>query len=196
MNVSIEGSFMSGHFPMCISVTALVLFIGCGEKQSPDTTAVESGEIITEQDAPEFDPRLTLEWPGTPEESRRRINAGMADETTTYRATFRQTGPVTIFEATVHQFSEKDLQGTAAKEMLVGHGTGSDVIELTRKQIEHGPNKYPGFDVTAKDDGSFDRRVNILAGRRLYSVRVVSVRQERLNAQDVTKFFESFAINE
>ncbi len=37
---------------------------------------------FTQQPAPDFDPRLTLEWPGTPEESRQRINAGQADETT------------------------------------------------------------------------------------------------------------------
>jgi hypothetical protein len=151
---------------------------------------------FTEEDAPDFDPKLTLEWPGTPEESRRRINAGMADETTIYSATFSQTGPVTIFAATVHQFSEKDLQGSDPKEMLASHGTSGGEIELTRQQLEHGPNKLMGFDMTAKEEGGFRRRVNILDGTRIYSIQVVSLKQERLNAKDVTKFFESFAVKE
>ena len=141
---------------------------------------------------------LTLEWPGTPAESRRRINAGMADETTIYSATFFQTetGPLTIFGASVDQFTEKDLPGSDPKELLVGHGTSGDEIELTRKQFEHGPNKLLGFDVIVKDDRGFRRRVNILAGTRIYSVHVVSGQQERLNAEDVAKFFESFAIKD
>ena len=50
----------------------------------PNVPPADSSENtpFTEEDAPDFDPKLTLEWPGTPEESRRRINAGMADETT------------------------------------------------------------------------------------------------------------------
>ena len=104
------------------------------------------------EDAPDFDPKLTLTWPGTPEESRRRINAGMADETTIYHATLLQSGPgpVTIFEASVYQFTEKDLLGSDPKEMLVGHLASGDEIELTRRQIEHGPNKLLGFDVIVK----------------------------------------------
>ena len=153
---------------------------------------------FTEEDAPDFDPKLTLEWPGTPEESRRRINTGMADETTIYSATFFQTetGTLTIFGASVYQFTEKDLQGSDPKEMLARHGTSGDEIALSRKQIEHGPNKYPGYDVTAKSGTSFLRRVTVMFGRRLYSVEVLSLKQERLNAEDVTKFFESFAVKD
>lgn len=152
---------------------------------------------FTEEDAPDFDPKLTLEWPGTPEESRRRINAGMADETTIYGATlFLIAESVTIFGASVYQFSEKDLQSFDPKEMLVGHRTSGGEIELTRQQIEHGPNRLLGFDVMSKYDGGFRRRVNILVGTRIYTVEVHSLKPERLNAEDVTNFFESFAINE
>lgn len=154
------------------------------------------GTPFTEQEAPDFDPKLTLEWPGTPQESRRRINAGMADETTIYSATFSQTGPVTIFDASVYQFTEKDLQGTDPKEMLASHGAVSDETELTRKQIEHGPNGRLGFDMTATSGDGFVRRVNVLAGTRIYSIQVVSLKQERLNAEDVAKFFGSFAVKE
>jgi len=165
-----------------------------------DSPELSTGNTpFTEEDAPDFDPKLILAWPGVPEENRRRINVGMADETTIYSATFFQTetGTLTIFGASVYQFTEKDLQGSDPKEMLASHGTRSgDEIELTRKQIEHGPSKLLGFDVIVKEEGGFRRRVNILAGTRIYSVQVVSSKQERLNADDVAKFFESFAIKD
>ena len=191
-------------------LTALTSLCGCSQDVPPAATnapavvneppALAAGNTpFTEEAAPDFDPKLTLEWPGTPEESRRRINAGMADETTIYSATLWQTETVllTIFGASVYQFTEKDLQGSDPNEMLASHGTRSGgEIELTRKQIEHGPSKLLGFDVTVKEEGGFRRRVNILAGTRIYSVQVVSGKQERLNAEDVAKFFESFAIKD
>jgi hypothetical protein len=191
-------------------LTAMAGFCGCskaaplaatnasGVSNEPSAPSPDKVLPSTVQDAPEFDPKLTLEWPGTPEESRRRINAGLADETTIYSATlFQLNGPVIIFSASVYQFTEKDLQDAGdPKEMLVSHMTSDEDEELTRQQIEHGPNKFLGFDVTAKDEGGFRRRVNILAGTRIYSVQVVSGKQERLNAEDVTKFFESFAVKD
>ena len=50
--------------------------------------------------------------------------------------------------------------------------------------------------MTAKSGDSFVRRVTVLVGRRLYTVEVGSFKQERLNAEDVTKFFESFAVKD
>lgn len=163
----------------------------------PATLDPDNVTPFTEQDAPDFDPKLTLEWPGTPEESRRRSHAGLADETSGYGAsiTFSQTVPVTRFAAAVTQFTEKTLQGLAPKQMLVDEALGEDK-ELTRKEIEHGPKKYPGLDVTAKSGDSFVRRVVVLARTRIYKIEVLSTKQERLNAEDVAKFFESFAITE
>ncbi len=188
---------------------ALRSLCGCSQDAPPaatnapavanDSPAIDAGNTpYTEEDAPDFDPKLTLKWPGTPEESRRRINAGMADETTIYSASFFSiTESVTIFGVNVYQFTEKDLQGSDPKEMLVSHGTRSGgEIELTRQQIEHGPNKLLGFDVTVKEQGGFRRRVNVLAGTRIYSVQVISLKQERLNAEDVVKFFESFVVKD
>ena len=76
---------------------------------------------FNEQPAPDFDPRLTLAWPGTPEESRRRIDPGTDRETTIYRASFNQDLPLTSFGATVYEFTEKDLQGGDPKEWLPRH---------------------------------------------------------------------------
>ena len=155
----------------CLAVwTTMMSLCGCSKDLPPIVTnapavlnvpPADSSENtpFTEEDAPDFDPKLTLEWPGTPEESRRRINAGMADETTIYSATLFQTetGTVTILGASVYQFIEKDLQGSDPKEMLVGHRTIGGEIELTRQQLEQGPNKLLGFDVIVKEDGGLRR---------------------------------------
>lgn len=69
---------------------------------------------------------------------------------------------VTIFSATVHQFSKQDLQGTDPTEMLATHGSIGEEVELTSKSFECGAKKLPGFDRTAKDDAGFLRRVTVL----------------------------------
>lgn len=107
-----------------------------------------------------------------------------------------ESGPLTIFSASVYEFSAEDLQGSDPKELLAGPVTSGSEIELSRKQIEHGPNKYPGLDMTAKsgDDGVL-RRINVMVGRRVYSVQVSSLKK-RLADDDVVKFFESFVVRD
>lgn len=190
-----------------ILLTSILCFCGCA-KDAPsagtNTSAISNKQTAepsentpyTEKDAPDFNPKMTLDWPGTPQESRRRIDAGSAHETTIYSATFSQTGPIVTFEANVSLMSDKDLQDSDPKELLANQGTWDEHQELTRKQIEFGPNKYLGFEVTGKVGDTFVRRLNVLAGRRLYALEVVSFKPERLNAEDVVKFFESFAVQE
>ena len=193
---------------LIVSALTLSMTILCGcSKDAPSTNAStvpnrppaltpDNASPFTEEAAPNFDSKLTVEWPGTPEESRRRINAGQADETTIYSASVTQLGPVTIFSASVYEFSAEDLQGSDPKELLASHNTSGDEVELTRQEIKHGPNKHPGLDVTEKSDGSFRRRVNVMVGRRIYSVQVISLKQERLADDDVVKFFESFVVKD
>lgn len=190
-----------------ILLTAISGSLGCaqhtpstGEKASavPHETPADSSENtpFTEEDAPNFDPKLTLDWPGTPQESRRRIDAGSAHETTIYRATFSQTNPIIMFEANVSLMSDKDLQESDPKELLASQGTWDEHQELTRTPIEFGPNKHLGCKVAGKVGDTFVRRLNVLAGKRLYALEAVSFKPERLNAEDVVKFFESFAVKE
>lgn len=164
--------------------------------EGPPSAASDKTNPPTETEAPNFDPKLTLVWPGTPQESRRRINAGSADEATIYSATFSQMGPITTFSARVDLLSEKDLRDSDPKTLVARHMTDAEDEELTGQQIEHGPNKYPGYEMTAKSANLFVRRVNVMAGRRLYSVEVGTVKLERLDADDVAKFFESFAVQD
>ena len=161
----------------------------------PPADSTETAHSFTEQDAPDFDPKLTLVWPGTPEESRRRIDAGTADETTIYSATFWASEPVTIFSATVRQVPEQDLQVSDQAEMLAEYALNGHE-EVTRKQIEHGSNKFMGIEVAAHSNGAPARSLAVRAGTRIYRISVLSLKQERLSADDVTKFFDSFAIKD
>src|SRR5690349_8350979 len=121
---------------LCFSI-ALLILNGCSnatESTSASTTAPPEGPpavapedaTSTEQDAFDFDPLLILAWPAAPEETRRRIDAGTIHETTIYSASLSQAGPVTIFSATVHQFSKHDLQSLDSLEMLASHGASSE----------------------------------------------------------------------
>ncbi len=162
----------------------------------PPVPVSSQQRATAEQDASDFDPKLTLSWPGIPTESRRRLDAGTAHETTIYSATYSQTDPATVFEASVYQISEQDLRASNPQELLAGHMTSDDDKELSRKPILHGPQKYPAFDVTLNSGESYFRRITVMAGRRLYSVNVGSVKKERLSALDVTKFLDSFRVQE
>ena len=188
--------------------TVMVAYIGCSEATPPIATndspaatntppadSAETAHSFTEHDAPDFDPKLTLVWPGTPEESRRRIDAGTADETTIYSATFWASEPVTIFSATVRQVPEQDLQVSDQAEMLAEYALNGHE-EVTRKQIEHGSNKFMGIEVAAHSNGAPARSLAVRAGTRIYRISVLSLKQERLSADDVTKFFDSFAIKD
>jgi hypothetical protein len=152
-------------------------------------------------DAARFDPKLRLEWPAPPSETRRRIDAGSPDETTIYSASLVLTDPATIFSATVHQFTEASLPGKDPRVMVAEHALQGDE-GLDRKISEYvankayETNKFPGVEVTAKSGNSFARRVVVLAGTRLYKIEAVSTKEDRLKAADVARFFDSFEIQE
>jgi hypothetical protein len=190
---------------LVVFITA-TCFCGCSPHPESESTSADSNESAaspltnapspTEQDVLEFDPKLTLAWPGPPEESWRRANAGLKNETTIYSATFSQTGPVAIFGANVVLLSEEDLQTADPRQWLPYHRSGPEDEELGRQQIEYGPHKHPGFELRIKSSNAYCRRVNVLADRRLYCIEVSSLNRERLDADDVTNFLQSFSIED
>lgn len=190
---------MPMRFRMILNLsTALASLWGCARDAPsaiPGALPADASEH-TEVEAPDFDPELTLVWPGAPQVSRRCIDAGSIHETTVYRATYSETGPIIIFDVSVSLMSEKDLQDSDPQELVATQGIWDECDELDRKQIEFGPNKYLGCEMTGKVGDSFFRRLNVLAGRRLYVIEVASFKQERLAANDVVKFFESFGVKE
>jgi hypothetical protein len=151
---------------------------------------------LNEQPSPEFDPRLIVAWPGIPEESHRRIDAGTDREATIYSATFTQVDPVTVFNVRVYELTERELEHYDPERRLASHFGGDEVVEQTRKRVALGRNKYLALEVTARDANLFIRRVNVLAGRSIISVEVNSLKQERLSDDDVIAFFDSFEIKD
>ena len=194
--------------PTLIVLMTVAAFGGCSRRSHPvpkstsagsnDSTESPSANATSpvDHEAPEFDPKLKLAWPGTPEESCRRVDAGTDREKTIYSADFKEHQPLTSYIATIYLITNEELRADDPKEWLPRHLSGDEVVELSRRQIEFGPHKYLGFEVYAQDTNLFVRRVNVLAGHRIYSVEVASTKRERLNAVDVKEFFESFAIRE
>lgn len=68
--------------------------------------------------------------------------------------------------------------------------------EFTRKDIEHGPKKYPGVDITSHSKNSFTRNVMVMAGLRIYNVSVTCRQEKTLESAKVRDFFDSFGIDE
>lgn len=73
--------------------------------------------------------------------------------------------------------------------------------ETSRREIEHGPQKYPGLVLTLQghlQSGRplFVRRLVVVAEPRVYDVAVNSSKEEWLQGTDVKAFFDSFTITE
>jgi hypothetical protein len=136
-----------------------------------------------------------LKWPGKPTES------SQVDEGTSlrhYSASFadKQATGLTLFWADVEEFPEKMLKGTSPKELLTAYVLGSKRNEISRKEIEHGPKKYPGLEITTRTEKHFGRRLVVMPGSRIYDLSVTSKTAEGLKVPAVTAFLESLAIRD
>src|SRR2546422_136495 len=69
------------------------------------------------------------------------------------------------------------------------------------KEIEHGPKKYPGLDISTQSvTGSgkplIGRRVVVMAGPRIYDLSVSGTVEGLMQLPEVKEFFESFNIRD
>ncbi len=130
----------------------------------PEPLIFTTNEVAldTGQGGADFDPKVTVAWPGTPITNCVRLNAGSADEMTIYNADITQTEPVTKFSLQIYQFTGNALEGAAPKETLSERALDDDDEALSHRKIEHGPRKYPAIDVTAKSGDCFARRVFVV----------------------------------
>jgi len=68
--------------------------------------------------------------------------------------------------------------------------------ETSRKEIVHGPKKYPGLEITGKSGKYLRRRLVILAGLRLYDIGVIGNDEQALKTPQVNEFFEAAVTKE
>jgi hypothetical protein len=179
-----------------IVLFALTLAMAIGGCSKPTAPAVETLSA-SEDSEPVVNMPFEVKWPGRPALSRQ-AQATQAGEQVNYTATYSQGGPegVVIFLVSVAEYPEKLLQGTSPRELLAAHVFALQKDELSRKEIEHGPRKYPGLEIATRSGRHLGRRLVIFAGRRLYEVSVSTTSGELLQSPEVTAFFDSFAVKD
>jgi hypothetical protein len=137
---------------------------------------------------PGFKPGLNLKWPGTP--------TVLAGDQEHYAATLTQKEPegLIVFSAFVMQYPE--LQGADPNELLGAYVFGSQKSEISRKKIEFGRDKHPGFDIATRSGSRFGRKIVVMAGPRLYEISVLSTNEKLLGGPEVRAFIDSFKPDE
>jgi hypothetical protein len=138
-----------------------------------------------------------LKWPGAPQESTQAIT-DRGGELKHYNALFARRGPEEniIFAASAYELPDKEVRDSNPEERLAASMIALRKDEISRKEIEHGPKKYPGFDILTQSKGLFSRHLVVIAGPRTYMVSVSSRKEALLDSPEVLEFFESFAIDE
>jgi len=110
----------------------------------------------------------------------------------------KRPGGLVLFSAFVEEFPEKALMGTSAKDLLAAYVFAFRKDETSRKELEHGPKKYPGLEISRQRTSPlgmrFDRSLVVFAGRRIYDISVSSKDKESLNRPEVKAFVESLII--
>jgi hypothetical protein len=160
----------------------MVTSLGCSS-----STAPASGKGLS------FDPGLALMWPGTPTESSQIITTDLG-ELKDYSAMLTEKRPngLRVFSAAVLEFPEKQVEGQSPRMLLAACVFASKKDETSRKDVEYGPRKYPGFAITTRRGKWWGRRLAVLAGRRFYDLSVTATSQALLRDGDVEVFFDSF----
>lgn len=154
-----------------------------------------AAQAPAQQEQLRFQPGLTLKWPGKPSESSQ-ILPGEGGDEKHYTALFTDKLPAgaVTFSAFVIEFPDKALKGMSPQRFLAAYVAASKKDETSRKEVEHGPKKYPGLEITTHARGLFGRKLVVLAGSRLYEVSVSSKSEEALKAPEVKAFLESLAL--
>jgi hypothetical protein len=173
-----------------VSVFALSIAVGGCSKASSTSGGNQQADGWNQSS---LKPIRNLKWPGAPDESQ--IMPTKAGEETHYRAmlTHKQPEGNVLFSASVTQFPGK---GADPNDLLEWYLFSSQKSEISRKKIEVGPNKHPGFDITTRSASIFGRMVVVMAGPRLYEVSVTTKNEKLLGGPEVKAFIDSFTLDE
>jgi hypothetical protein len=113
-----------------------------------------------------------------------------------YMATYvdRTPGRGLLYSANVTDVGPAGADAMSPRDLLAAYTVAFQKDEVSRKEIEHGPNKLPGLDLVGRVSGKLSRKVVVAAGTRMYTVSVTAPTEEALRAPEVTAFFDSFAV--
>ena len=186
------------HRMIPIFLLVVITTVTSCSKASPTTNSMALG----------FKSTFTIQWPGQQEESFQ-IMPGKTGEVKYFNAGFTESkfdketgtalhdGSATIYDVTVYEYPPKSLDDEKmTPQDILNASRVVKQAEISFKEIQHGPRKYPGHDIYKKTDKSFSRILTVMAENRLYFVSVTSKKEENLKSPQVETFFESFTIKE
>jgi hypothetical protein len=160
--------------------------VGCSKSSTTDS-------------GPGSDFGLRLAWPAPPEESRTPATLS-GGEIQTYMAHHisKAPGRFLMYSANVTDFGTAPGNRMGPRERLTAFKFAFRNEEVSRKEFEHGPKKYPGLDIVTRFGiGEKVRRELVVADRnRVYLVSVTASTAELFQAPEVTSFFDSFSVED
>src|SRR6476660_7976313 len=139
----------------------------------------------------EFDPKLQLQWPGTPDEDRTIIG-----DSKHYSALLTHKGTKGTILLSAFVDEDPGFAKLSPKDALDSYTFAFRKNETSRKEIEVGPKKYPGLEITSKDTSAagkvrFERKLVYVAGTRIASVSVSSTDEKLVNGPEASAFLDS-----
>jgi len=143
-----------------------------------------------------FDSELHLQWPGTPDESRQIVGDS---KHYTAMLTHRSANGILFLSANVDE--DPGFAKLSPKEALDSYTFAFRKHETSRKEIEVGPKKYPGLEITKKDATAagkvrFERELVYVDGSRIASVSVSSTDENLVNGPEASAFLDSLLTRE
>jgi hypothetical protein len=176
----------------CVVMALVFGEFGC----SKPTPQAGTNQPATEERQLLFDPNLRLKWPGPPQEDSQQL-ATEAGEQKHYSATFadKRPGGVIIYTVFVMEYPADSIKREDPEELLSAYVFAFRADEVSRKKVEHGPRKYPGFDIVSQRDGRFSRKIVVMADRWMCHIGVSSTKEEWLKVPEVQAFFDSLSLD-
>jgi hypothetical protein len=142
-----------------------------------------------------YNPHLALRWPeGDGSQGWSIIDPESDKGEAWYRQCWRKWEGETIHYYAV--VTEQSLRQPHRRDEKVTDFSGSDVVGevISRTEMQHGPNKYPGVDILTRSDGKYVHRVIVYAWPTRYEVRVTSPKREWLDSPEVKAFLASLVV--
>ncbi|HKA07507.1 MAG TPA: hypothetical protein VKD71_09635 [Gemmataceae bacterium] len=134
----------------------------------------------------EFDPKLHLQWPGAPE---------IVGDSKHYTATLIHKGANGTIFLSAHVDDDPGFAKLSPRDALDSFTFAFRKNETSRKEIEVGPKKYPGLQITSKHDLNgrfrFERKLVYVSGTRIATVSVSSTNENLVNGSEASAFLDS-----
>ena len=151
------------------------------------------GCVSEEKKEPTPVPKVTLKWPGEPNETL--LAGGYSVDFTIPGKRDRR------FRCVVMRLTGKDDEAASPESLLDAWLKPGQKDETNRTNLEFGRHKYPAARLEYKTSGKdmklqFQKRLIVIADRVLFDLYVYSDDQAYLSDKEVTDFFNSLEIPE